>query len=534
MKKIKFLIASMIGAIALVFACVLGTKVNAASGYFSWKNSSTLKLIDTGENGDISITDGSVKTDTTRASTITTSLIPNGATIASGDKSIKGGNSISFETKIACDFSAIVFFDSASAGTIKLKAGETEIANVNTSAGSKASYIISADGLSANTTYTLVGSKAIYVYEIYMPYVVADKTLTSLTEITVSKSYQDGDAVEKGDLIVKALYQDEIEAETTTKFTFKVYNSSAEEVTGVLTAGDGYYVVATSTEDTTKSVTSATFTVSEQTKFTYELADHFLSSITSLQDVEINDTLTVNGKYKSNSNTYKFVDDATFNKNMAQGSKIILHLTKAAKITVYAVQSGSQSYHLARHMYFEDNSGNSLTSSMNFSSSGENKAAKVCSIVLPAGDFTSYCSDGGLFNMLAVVIDFTDSESLNPNVSVKLRLEKSTGTALNGTGTAARFVGVLQGVDYSYIDTITIDFKLTLSNKTEKTAQATITNVYTGLPGYDEKDGTLYFYFVIKGLEKTTYSGCTIQAFSKVTYTNITENSYSATTWTNA
>ena len=117
---------------------------------------------------------------------------------------------------------------------------------------------------------------------------------------------------------------------------------------------------------------------------------------------------------------------------------------------------------------------------------------------------------------------------------LKLRLEKSTGTALDGTGRAARFVGVLQGVDYSNIDTITIDFKLVLANSEEKTATTTITKVYTGLPGYDVTNDTLYFYFIIKGLEKSTYAGCSIQAYSKVTYTKLSENSYSATIWNNS
>ena len=238
-----------------------------------------------------------------------------------------------------------------------------------------------------------------------------------------------------------------------------------------------------------------------------------------------------------NSNEYTFADGEKHSGNFLQGSLMTLTLSKAAKITVYAVQSGSTSgTHDIRYMYFEDSNNNSIATEMNFTVKNVYKDVKSFGINLAAGTYTTHSSDGS-FNFFAIVIDYADSASLDTTHATVI-LEHSTGTAISGSGTAARFVGVLKNVAVDDITSITLGLVLTLNDaekeeeKTVKNASITITSVYTGLPGYDVEEGTLYFYYVITGLEKATYENCTIKGTATIVMGSA--KGFSSTTWTNA
>ena len=100
MKKIKFLIASMLGAIALVFACVLGTRVNAAS--FSSDHDYTgliseiwsLKNVDNGSNDTFkNAATGYLGSGNFKVYSITESITNNTGESDLGYYAVSGGNS---------------------------------------------------------------------------------------------------------------------------------------------------------------------------------------------------------------------------------------------------------------------------------------------------------------------------------------------------------------------------------------------------------------------------------------------------------
>ena len=367
------------------------------------------------------------------------------------------------------------------------------------------------------------------------------KSVSSMDSVTVNKTYHVGDSVAKTDLTVMSTYTGESSA-VTTQFTYEVFKyvdgENDTKVTGAFTTSGTYYVIATSTEDTSKSVTSSNFTVGEQTKFTYDcneitLTDTFKDD-TNNHDYTTDDGVIAFNTFKKyvNSSTYNWDDGASYNTNGLQGSTMTITLAKAAKITVHATQTGGTAgKHDIRYMYFEDENDNCIVSEMNFSISSSSVATKKAfSINLAAGTYTTHSTDGG-FNFYDIIIDYTDSTTLD-TTNTTLILEHSTGTALSGTGTAARFVGVLKNVNIDDITSITLDLTLTKTGASAKNASETITSVYTGLPGYDVEEGTLYFYYVITGLEKTGFEGCTIKGTATIVMG--TSKGYSTTTWTNA
>jgi len=415
-------------------------------------------------------------------------------------------------------------------------------------AGSETTYSINSLA-KGDHTLTFTGTSSsnsnfkLYSFAVNESYSTSAFDSMDSVSIVANKSFYVGDTVTYNDLIVMATYEGESSTEIT-KYTFKVYDSNDEEVTGAFTtAGDGYYVVATSTEKTTESATSSTFSVGEQTKYTYDFSAYALTDLFATKtdnkytkhDYTTDDNVLSLTEFirSDNSNEYSFADGEKHSGNFLQGSLMTLTLSKAAKITVYAVQSGSTAAtHGVRYMYFEDENNNSIASEMNFSMKNVTSSVKVFSINLAAGTYTTHSSDGS-FNFFAIVIDYADSASLDTTHATVI-LEHSTGTAISGSGTAARFVGVLKNVDAADITSITLDLVLTLNDtdKTVKNAKGIeISTVYTGLPGYNDED-TLYFYYVITGLERTGFEGCTIKGTATIVMG--TSKGYSTTTWTNA
>lgn len=557
MKKIKFLIASMIGAIALVFAAVFGTRINAATVNNSFTfDLSQFAKITKGTTGTTSTT----ATDSTSSDEMTLTLDIPTALTASDSKwdssngyyivGISGdGASAEFTLSFTMQGSGDATFTYNTGGGSKYVAlsvdggTATQIANGKT--GTKKIENLSAGDHVLTFTGTSSSSSNFKLYSFVVTESYSTSSFESMDSVAFvsNKAYHVGDTVSKDDLVVMATYAGESSAEIS-KYTFKVYDSNDEEVTGAFTtAGDGYYVVATSTEKTTESATSSTFSVGEQTKYTYDFSAYALTDLFATKtdnkytkhDYTTDDNVLSLTEFirSDNSNEYTFADGEKHSGNFLQGSLMTLTLSKAAKITVYAVQSGSTAAtHGVRYMYFEDENNNSIVSEMNFSMKNVTSSVKVFSINLAAGTYTTHSSEGS-FNFFEMMVDYSDSATLE-TIHQTVILEHSTGTALSGTGTAARFVGILKNVDVDDITSITLDLTLTLSDsdKTVKNASVTITSVYTGLPGYDVEEGTLYFYYVITGLEKATYENCTIKGTATIVMGSA--KGFSSTTWTNA
>jgi len=186
MNRFKKIMLGALSVLTLGLFVVTGTKVNAATtDYYYWKNvsnsaSNSTKLINSNDDT-ITLTGfTNSSTDSGRASTITTSLLPNGAAIASGDRALKvsSGSNGTFTPTVDCNFKAIVLYDSKSAGNIYFKQGTTELAHIETpKVSSKTSYELSYDGCMAGTEYTVTGASNLYFFEIVLEYEIPDYTI---------------------------------------------------------------------------------------------------------------------------------------------------------------------------------------------------------------------------------------------------------------------------------------------------------------------------------------------------------------------
>ncbi len=552
MNKFKKIMLGALSVLTLGLFVVTGTKVNAATvnNSFTFDLSQFAKI-----TKNTTGTTSTTATDSTSSDTMTLTLdIPTALTGSDSkwDSSnscyivgIKSdGESAEFSLSFTMQGSGDATFTYNTGGgskyvNLSVDGGTaTQIANGGT--GTKNIENLSAGDHELTFTGTTSSSSNFKLYSFVVTESYSTSSFKSMDSVTFvsNKAFSVGDTVSKDDLVVMATYDGESSAEIS-KYTFKVYDSSDNEVTGAFsTAGDGYYVVATSTEDTTKSVTSDTFSVGEQAKFTYDcneisLTETFVNDTNNHNYTTDDNVITFNTfKRYANTSTYTWDDGVTHNTNGLQGSTLTITLAKAARITFHATQTGGTAgKHDIRYMYFEDEDDNCIVSEMNFTISSSSAATKKAfSVNLPAGTYNSHSTDGG-FNFYDIIIDYTDSATLD-TANTTLILEHSTGTALSGTGTAARFVGVLKNVDADDITSITLDLTLTKSEADPKNASITITSVYTGLPGYDVEEGTLYFYYVITGLEKTGFEGCTIKGTATIVMG--TSKGYSTTTWTNA
>ncbi len=122
MKKIKFLIASMLGAIALVFACVLGTKVNALTNQTTYDTTH-----------DYSISIGSLVTayssygsvHSGAAQTVTNDIVAFGGNYNWYDESITAH--VSPTNNTGCTFNSFTVPTSSRSVTFKVPSGQSQI-----------------------------------------------------------------------------------------------------------------------------------------------------------------------------------------------------------------------------------------------------------------------------------------------------------------------------------------------------------------------------------------------------------------------
>jgi len=561
MKKLKVLIASMIGAIALVFACVVGTSVKAEDiEYETFFNANTLDAETVySSNSTVKSTDKLLKIETLAAS----ATIKTEGALGSYTRGLyhnKSGSSTQGFKITNLSSSKLIL-------KVSMTSSDSNYATTN----NKTYYIGSYTGKTSSTAVTTVGnveveasasimvyanSNKTYLYEVDY-YVVVEKTFDSLTSISVTKSYQVGDTLSEDDLVVMAKYEEDESSVATSNYNFVVYKKvdGGEDTVvenSTFTAAGKYYVVATSTEGES-SVTSATFDVTAQTRFVYYFDEYANLDVFNekdsnkkyvAQDYNTTDGLFEFSQFKRYENTkiYEFTDGFKVSKDVSgtetarnglQGSTMAINLSADATVTIYATQTNKNSPYKERCMYFTDEDDVTLVSDFCFSEKNDTiTGLKVCSINLAKGTYNTHATDGS-FNIFAIVIDYTNNSSLN-TANQSMIMEHLDGTAIDGSGKAAIFVGVLKNIDYTDITSIKIDFTLTLNdaNSTVKNASVTIGKVYTGLPGYDVKDDTLYFYFLIKGLEKDTYAGCTIKATTTIELGDA--KGINSTTWTNA
>ncbi len=174
MKKIKFLIAGLFSAIALVFACVVGTRVNAkdSGNYYSFKNSGTRELVyndSTAGKSNIQLSGSTSSGNGGRTLTITDSIIPNGAAVASGNFFIKVSKdtNISFTTTDSFIFKMNVFINSSN-GSVTFKNSSNETLDTKSVSGAKANVILGTNDALAPGTYTFSGTAELNIYEIYI------------------------------------------------------------------------------------------------------------------------------------------------------------------------------------------------------------------------------------------------------------------------------------------------------------------------------------------------------------------------------
>lgn len=264
MKKIKFLIASMIGAIALVFACVIGTRVNAATGSY----------VDNTYDSDADNT-GWTYTD------VSTSTVSTWDDISVGQlpstKSIYSPSFTNAQTVVVTIYCGTKGSNNGCAFKIRGYDGTTQVAEVTSyTPKSKALGQACTDANGNAGTFTLnAGTNVINKIEIYNAYSkgICFQSISYSTTDAVSKSvksisavnstdYYVGETFNSSGFTVTATYSDDsVGTLLPAKYTTTVKDSSDNDVTGAFESAGNYVATIVLNDDNTIS-TTCNFTVS--------------------------------------------------------------------------------------------------------------------------------------------------------------------------------------------------------------------------------------------------------------------------------
>ena len=163
MRKIKLLIASMIGAIALVFACVVGTRVNAETTNDVYKatiDSTSVTATVVGGTKTMTFTNTGLKTG---AGCSGTSLITGASTSFATGAKLNSSGSLSFTTTHS--WSAQVLFASGTADQ-GIQSTNGTVSNPASTASKVCGVATITNGTAGNVTITRNGSKELWIFEI--------------------------------------------------------------------------------------------------------------------------------------------------------------------------------------------------------------------------------------------------------------------------------------------------------------------------------------------------------------------------------
>ena len=374
MKKIKFLIASMLGAIALVFACVLGTKVNAAdvNNSYTFDITAFSKLSKTATTGSTL-----TATDADSGDSMSLSLFHKNV---NGDSSYKNSN-IEIQDKI--DYFDI-YFSFTSRGS-----GRLSFTEVTGGSSNYLYYLIDSDctttfdannlltegtsnrfangtvnfdfeGDGAHTVRIYSSTKpssnfkisAITMTETYTASVSSDYELDSIS-LTNSKSYNLGDTFDSTAISVKGLYINKNDSSDTKElsigtsdYILTLRNSSNETVTSFATAGT-YTLTATMKDDNTMS-DSCNISIANIVLYKFYNEDH-----TDSTDYSVTSGITIISE-KKGERTNTFGSDTIV--HYMQASEIDFTLNGKAEVSFYVTQTSATTNVNVRSYYIKDDS----------------------------------------------------------------------------------------------------------------------------------------------------------------------------------
>ncbi len=531
MKKIKFLIASMLGAIALVFACVLGTRVNAANadvalGLHTWyvdtnytgENNKDNKLpskvggvdtydiftiVENNKKQDFS----SLGSDLSHDSTMTDSDYQTKSTTwASHGEMQIGGSSRGVKVTIG----------DSQVGTFELyvyttKTGENaRNISVNGATGTNISAVNTVQKITGNlvggeNTILSNGDKVAFLE---LDVTVSSNTKT-VTRLSVSNSavYNLGDAFDTSKLTVTATYDDS----TTGPLSSDKYNVSITNDVTTFTAA-GTYTVTVTLKTNNEIYASCNIEIKNAVLYKFYNSTH-----TDGNDLTVATNITLKAAKKRTDRTNIFNGNTIA--NYMQSAEIDFTLDNKASVEFYITQTASTTNVNDRTYYIKDSEGNIIegtgfTPAMKTKNSGD-VVSTYQTIVLPSGTY-KLLSPCGTLNMYGMKIDYDTTENAIDTTNF-VNFEWQFDNVQ--TPSKIRFVGTINNVaDLSKLTNVKVTMVLKkVANADKDTSYAgtiDMPKVYSKVMNgtdvlKDKVDNTYYAVCVMSGLDtlKTTLNG---------------------------
>lgn len=446
MKKLKVLIASMLGAIALVFACVIGTKVNAATtvaktttlntvtvGEKYILNSSTVIAANSTINGNTDIS-GYYDIFSLTGSKWITKGTNSDKLCSNGDGSTDAQKciikvSLGSNQKIDWEMSAIASGDSVNASKIVVN---------NVAQDSSVTLNKLGDGTDLSGSYTNGTSNSIdFVFYFKgkagfnsISVTVSNSTI-SLSSIAISGNSTTadvGDAIPTtSDMTVTATYSDNSNANVTTASTITVKNKSTDEiVTGTYPSAGTYTVTASYTFGGDTETASYDVTVNAATLYTityYEVDGTTTKQVTVKQGEDFEVTLFKGGYEFLGWSTTQGNATADFTTTNIQASATIYPVFSSSPVTLLVVNK----------TYTLDVANSGITSTVYQSNSSDNRyfidnAEAGKGVKKDGSNFSFANSPSGDKNYLGIIIPaksyvIISLEALKGNASKSAKID---------------------------------------------------------------------------------------------------------------
>lgn len=552
MNKFKKVLLGAMSVLTLGLFVAVSAKVNAADSgnYYFYKNSETRALVyndSTAGKSNIALSGSTNSGNGARDLTITDSIIPNGAAVASGNYFIKVSKdtNISFTTTDSFVFKMNVFVNSKT-GSVTLKNASNETLDTKSVSGGKANVILGTDDALAPGTYTFSGTVELNIYEIYINvqaqegdgYMISynynghgtnssSLNQTALPETLPSPSvtgYTFGGWYVDSELTTPAVAGATISANTTLYAKWTVNSSEWCTITFDSNGGStvastsqiygstytlpnctksGYYLTGWSDGSSTYTSTytvpsSSTQTLTAQWAecIAFDESCYFTKGDDNNTAAASNAMFTVSGKVNTNSDAPVTYNGQTYNTPLKMESSTTLTFTLANPATIYIA--------------FTSSTGNCNIEGTSYTKAKKAATNGVLVLELDADSYTITKGDTNNIGFIGVIYD-----KLNKGTTADVFAEK------NSTGDTLRFIGGISGIN-DLDDIATIELILKKDGVATK-KQIFLTTCYTSVVGASQpcpaspENGVYYVIYRITGASNLTG---TISKQLKVTFTD--------------